>query len=145
MIARNTMRPVAAIFMLYFVIGFASVAAAADRASPADLIGGKTSERNIKPIFDQFDENGDKRVSRTEFRVWIVAAFELLDANKNNTLERAELPSVTSSEFDKADHNGDGKLSAFEFIDSDFMKFVRFDLNKDGFVTYEEVIASRRK
>ena len=38
----------------------------------------------------------------------------------------------------------DGRLSRFEFIDSDFMKFARFDLNNDSFVTYEEVIASRR-
>ena len=145
MIARNTIRPVIANFMLCFVIGFASGAAAENRASPADLIGGKTSERNIKPIFDQFDENGDKRVDRTEFRVWIVDAYDKLDANKDNTLSRAELPSIMSSEFDKADHNNDGRLSAFEFVDSDFMKFARFDLNKDGFVTYEEVVASRRK
>ncbi len=145
MIARNTMRPVTAIFMLYFVIGLASGATAADRASPADLIGGKTSERNIKRVFDQFDENGDKRVDRTEFRVWIVAAFELLDANKDNMLSRAELPSITSSEFDKADHDNDGRLSAFEFIDSDFMKFAKFDLNNDGYITYEEVIESRRE
>ncbi len=145
MIARNTIGPVIANFMLCFVIGFASGAAAADRASPADLIGGKTSERNIKPIFDHFDENGDKRVDRTEFRVWIVGAYEMLDANKDNALSRAELPSITSSEFDKADHNNDSRLSAFEFTDSEFMKFARFDLNKDGFITYEEVIASRRE
>ncbi len=144
MIARNTIGPVIANFMLCFVIGFASGAAAADRASPADLIGGNTSERNIKPIFDHFDENGDKRVDRTELRVWIVDAYDKLDANKDNALSRAELPSVTTFDFDKADHNNDGRLSGFEFIDSDFMKFARFDLNKDGFVTYEEVIASRR-
>ncbi len=144
MIARNTNRPLIVNFMLCFVIGFASGAAAADRASPADLIGAKTSERNIKPIFDHFDENGDKRVDRTELRVWIVDAFDKLDANKDNALSRAELPSVTTFDFDKADHNNDGRLSAFEFVDSDFMKFARFDLNKDGFVTYEEVIASRR-
>ncbi len=144
MIDRNTNRPLIVNFMLCFVIGFASGAAAADRASPADLIGGKTSERNIKPIFDQFDENGDKRVDRTELRVWIVDAFDKLDANKDNALSRAELPSVTAFDFDKADHNNDGRLSAFEFVDSDFMKFARFDLNKDSFVTYEEVIASRR-
>ena len=144
MIARNTIPPVIAIFMLYVVVGFASGAAAADRASPADLIGGKTLERNIKPMFDQFDENGDKRVDRTEFRVWIVGAYDTLDANRDNTLSRAELPSIMSSEFDKADSNNDGRLSAFEFIDSDFMKFERFDLNNDGFATYEEVIASRR-
>ncbi len=145
MIACNENRPLIVNFVLCFVIGLASGAAAADRASPADLIGGKSSERNIKPMFDHFDENGDKRVDRTELRVWIVSAFDKLDANKDNALSRAELPSIMSSEFDKADHNNDGRLSAFEFVDSDFMKFARFDLDKDGFVTYEEVIASRRK
>ena len=145
MIARNTIGPVITVLMLYVVIGFASGATAADRASPADLIDGRTPERNIKPIFDHFDENGDERVDRTEFRVWIVGAYEKLDANKDNALSRAELPAIISSEFAKADHNNDGRLSAFEFTDSDLMKFARYDLNKDGFLTYEEVIAARDK
>ncbi len=144
MIARDTIRPVITIFMLCSVIGFASGAAAADHRSAADLIGGKATERDLRPIFDLFDENGDQRVDRAEFRVWIVSAYEKLDTDKDNALSRAELPSIISSEFGKADHNNDGRLSGFEFIDSDFMKFVRFDLNNDGFVTYEEVIASRR-
>ncbi len=145
MIDRNPIRLVMTICTLCSVIGFAAGAAAADRGSAADIIGGKASARDLKPIFEQFDENRDQRVDRTEFRVWIVGAFEMLDANKDNALGRAELPSVMSSEFDKADNNNDGRLSAFEFTDSDFMKFDRFDLNKDGFVTYEEVIASRRE
>ncbi len=145
MIDRYIIRLATTICMLCSVIGFAAGAASADRASVADIIGGKTSSRDIKPIFEQFDENRDQRVDRTEFRVWIVSAYEKLDADKDNALSRAELPSIISSEFAKADHNNDGRLSAFEFIDSDFMKFARFDLNKDGFVTYEEVIASRRK
>ncbi len=144
MIDRYIIRLAITICMLCSVIGFAAGAAAADRASPADIIAGKTSSRDIKPIFEQFDENRDQRVDRTEFRIWIVGAYDMLDANKDNALSRAELPSVTAFDFDKADHNNDGRLSAFEFIDSDFMKFVRFDLNNDGFVTYEEVIASRR-
>ncbi len=144
MIARDTIRPVITIFMLCSVIGFASGAAAADHGSAADLIGGKASGRDLRPVFDLFDENGDQRVDRTEFRVWIVSAYEKLDANKDNALSRAELPSIVSSEFAKADHNNDSRLSAFEFTDSDFMKFARFDLNKDGFITYQEVIASRR-
>ena len=61
-----------------------------------------------------------------------------------NFIAASPIP-LTSPEFDKADHNNDGRLSAFEFIDSDIMKFGRFDQNKDGFITYEEVVASRRK
>ncbi len=79
MIARNTIRPVITICTLCSVIGFAAGAAAADRASAADIIGGKASSRDIKPIFEHFDENRDQRVDRTEFRVWIVGAFEMLD------------------------------------------------------------------
>ena len=145
MIDGKTIRLVTAICMLCSVTGFAAGVAAADRASAGDIIGADATLRNIKPIFDQFDENGDKRIDRTEFRVWIVVAFDKLDVNKDNALSPAELPSVTSFEFVKADHNNDGRLSAFEFVDSDFMKFDRFDLNKDGFITYEEVIESRRK
>jgi len=145
MIARDTIRLVTTIFMLCIVVGLASGAAAVDHGSAADLIGGKTSARDIRPIFDLFDENRDQRVDRIEFRIWIISAYEKLDANKDNGLSRAELPSVTSAEFDKADHNNDGRLSPFEFSDSNFMKFRRFDLNKDGFITYEEVVASRRK
>ncbi len=145
MIARDTIRPMMAIFMLCFVVGLASGAAAAERGSAADLIGGKTSARDLRPIFNVFDENGDQRVDRSEFRIWILHAYEKLDANKDNGLSRAELPSITSPEFDRADYNNDGWLSPFEFSDSDFMKFGRFDLNKDNFITYEEVVASRRK
>ena len=141
---RSTIRLTTLICMLCSIFGFAADATAADRTSAADIMGGKSSSRSQKPIFEQFDENGDQRVDRTEFRVWIVGAYDMLDANKDNTLSRAEVPSVTAFDFDKADHNNDGRLSGFEFIDSDFMKFARFDLNYDGFVTYEEVIASRR-
>ncbi len=137
MFARNTIRPVITIFMLCCVIGFAAGATAADRGSVADQIGKKGAARDINPIFDLFDENGDQRVDRAEFQVGIVSAFELLDVNFDNALSHAELPSIMSSEFDKADHNNDGRLSAFEFVDSEFMKFSRFDLNRDGFVTYE--------
>ena len=55
-------------------------------------------------------------------------AFEKLDANGDNGLDRDELPSVASFDFERADSNDDGRLSAFEFTDSSFMKFDRFDL-----------------
>ena len=137
MIPRNTIRPMMTIFMLCCVIGFASEAVSADRGSPADLIGGKTSARDRGPIFDLLDENGDQRVDRAEFRVGIVSVFDMLDRNSDNALSNAELPSIMSFEFNKADHNNNGRLSVFEFIDSEFMKFTTFDQNNDGFVTYE--------
>ncbi len=108
--------------------GLASGAAAAEGATAADLLHGKAPLRDVRPIFDQFDENKDGRVDRIEFRVWIVAAFEKLDANGDNGLDRDELPSVASFDFERADSNDDGRLSAFEFTDSSFMKFDRFDL-----------------
>ncbi len=124
--------------------GLASGAAAAEGATAADLVHGKAPLRDVRPVFDQFDENKDQRVDRIEFRVWIVAAFEKLDANGDNGLDRDELPSVASFDFERADSNDDGRLSAFEFTDSSFMKFDRFDLNKDGFITFEEVAKARR-
>jgi Ca2+-binding EF-hand superfamily protein len=145
MIDRSTIRLATAICMLCSAFGFAAEATAADRATAADIVGGNASSRDIRPIFEQFDENRDQRIDRTEFRVWIVGAYEMLDSNRDERLTRAEVPSVGSSDFNKADQNNDGGLSAFEFVDSDLMKFARFDLNRDGFITYEEVIASRRK
>ena len=127
------------------VLGLVSDGAAADGATAADLVRSSAPARDIRPVFDQFDENGDGRIDRIEFRVWIVGAFDMLDSNKDEFLDRAEVPSVGTSDFNKADQDNDGRLSAFEFIDSDLMKFTRFDLNRDGFITYEEVIASRRK
>ncbi len=124
--------------------GLALGAPAAEAATAADLLHGKAPIRDVRPIFDQFDENKDGRIDRTEFRVWIVAVFEKLDANGDNGLDRDELPSVASLDFENADNNGDGRLSAFEFTDSSFMKFDRFDLNKDGFITFEEVTKARR-
>ncbi len=137
MFTRNSIRPVITIFMLCCFIGFAAKSTAADRGSAADQIGKKGAERVIDPVFDLLDENGDLRVDRAEFRVWIVSTYELYDVNKDNALSRSELPTIARSKFDKADHNNDDRLSAFEFSDSDFMKFSRFDLNRDGFVTYE--------
>ncbi len=108
--------------------GLASGAAAAEGATAADLLHGKAPLRDVRPIFDRFDENKDGRIDRTEFRVGIVAVFEKLDANGDNGLDRDELPSVSSVDFERADSNDDGRLSAFEFTDSSFMKFDRFDL-----------------
>ena len=126
-------------------VGLASNASAADGANAADLVHGKAAPKEVRSVFDQFDENGDKRVDRIEFRVWIVAAFEKLDTNGTNVLDPEELPTVSSFDFEQADNNGDGKLSAFEFTDSAFMKFDRFDLNKDGYITFEEVLELRRR
>ncbi len=137
MFTRNSVRPVITIFMLCCFIGVAAESTAADRRSVYDRIDKKGAAQAIDPIFDLLDENGDLRVDRAEFRVWIVGAFEMYDVNKDNALSRSELPTVSRSQFDKADHSNDDRLSAFEFSDSDFMKFSRFDLNRDGFVTYE--------
>jgi Ca2+-binding EF-hand superfamily protein len=124
-------------------VGGLASSAAADGATAADLIHGTAAPRDVRPIFDQFDENKDGRVDRIEFRVWIVAAYEKLDVNNDNGLAPEELPSVTPIDFENADRNDDGRLSAFEFTDSAFMKFGRFDLNNDGFITFDEVTKSR--
>ena len=126
------------------LVAFGCVGGLASGATAADLLHGKAPLRDVRPIFDQFDENNDGRIDRTEFRVGIVAVFETLDANGDNGLDRDELPSVASLDFDSADRHADGRLSAFEFTDSSFMKFDRFDLNKDGFITFEEVLKARR-
>ncbi len=110
------------------LVAFGCVGGLASGATAADLLHGKAPLRDVRPVFDQFDENKDQRVDRIEFRVWIVAAFEKLDANGDNGLDRDELPSVASFDFERADSNDDGRLSAFEFTDSSFMKFDRFDL-----------------
>ena len=137
MFTRNSIWPVITIFMLCCFIGVAAESTAADRRSVYDRIDKKGAARVIDPIFDLLDENGDLRVDRAEFRVWIVGAFEMYDVNKDNALSRSELPTVSRSQFDKADHSDNDRLSVFEFSDSDFMKFSSFDLNRDGFVTYE--------
>ncbi len=110
------------------LVAFGCVGGLASGAAAADQLHGKAPLRDIRPIFDQFDENKDGRIDRTEFRVGIVAVFEKLDANGDNGLDRDELPSVASLDFKRADSNDDGRLSAFEFTDSSFMKFDRFDL-----------------
>ena len=142
---RDMIRPMTMLIVLGCGAGIATNATAADGATAADLIHGSAEPRDVRPVFDLFDENGDQRIDRIEFRVWIVAAFEKLDANGDNVLDRSELPSVASIDFERADGNGDGKLSAFEFTDSALMKFDRFDLNKDRYITFDEVIEVRRR
>ncbi len=86
--SRDTIRPVMTFFMLCCAVSYASGTAAADRKSTADLIGNKTPTQDINPVFDRIDENKDQRIDRIEFRVWIVSAFDTLDANKDNGLGR---------------------------------------------------------
>ena len=138
-------RPMITIITLACISGLASGAVAAEPATAADLVQGKKQARDIRPIFDLFDENKDQRVDQIEFRVWIVVAFEKLDNNNDNYLSPSELPSIGNYDFSNADSNGDGRLSAFEFIDSSFMKFARFDTNIDGYITFEEILERRRK
>ncbi len=138
-------RSMITIITLVCISGLASGAVAAEPISAADLIQGKKPARDIRPVFDLFDENRDQRVDQIEFRVWIVAAFEKLDKNNDNHLSPSELPSIGSYDFSNADSNGDGRLSAFEFTDSRIMKFARFDTNNDGYITFEEALERRRQ
>ncbi len=138
-------RSMITIITLVCISGLASGAVAAEPISAADLIQGKKPARDIRPVFDLFDENRDQRVDQIEFRVWIVAAYEKLDTNNDNGLSPSEIRSIGPNEFSYADSNGDGRLSAFEFTDSRVMKFARFDTNNDGYITFEEVLERRRQ
>ncbi len=88
--------------------------------------------------FQELDEDGDQRISATEFKVNKTRIFFMSRAGKDQPGLRFEETLVTRAEFDAADANKDGSLSSLEWITAPFTDFARIDTNSDQAVTMEE-------
>ena len=103
------------------------------------------SPRSPAEIIALFDENGDKKVDRMEWRLKSIRVFYKLDKNKDGFLRKEDLPSITAEEFAAADKDKDGKLSTFEYSQADFLQFKNLDANKDGYITADEIEAFQKR
>lgn len=105
-------------------------------------------------MLQQFDTNGDGKISKEEFDAGYAKMFVSIDTNKDGVIspeELAQFPQVmqvlrTQQAFAAMDKNNDGIISKEEFIqfsqaraaERSQQKFARIDTNNDGNISREE-------
>lgn len=98
-----------------------------------------------RDIFTSADLNRDDYVSFVEYELLIV--FEAVgrhDQNQNDRMEVSELRAVLAKLFELLDGDRDGSLDRTEAAYMQPPRFERFDRNRDGKLTQEELIAGYR-
>lgn len=79
------------------------------------------------------DANGDGAITRAEMQAYAERTFAQLDVNRNGRLEPAETVNLlTTEQFRTLDRNGNGSLSRQEFIDQFMADFASADRDGDG-------------
>lgn len=111
-----------------------------------------------------WDDDGDGKVSRTEYETVRVARFATTDSDRNASLtideylneyavrldrdiadERNASMKQTDTRFKALDKNGDKFVSRAEYNGSGDRAFVHLDRNKDGRVTQEDADPAEKK
>ncbi|MBP2311297.1 EF-hand domain-containing protein [Azospirillum soli] len=112
------------------------VAPALTGALAADL----SAERNrTAKIFELLDEDGNGRISMTEFKNNQMLVFYVLDRNKDLALTRNE--TALSAEVFARVAGPDGKISTFEFLNAVDSAFNAADTNHDEALDQQEFFA----
>ena len=109
-----------------------------------------------KGFIQDFDKNGDGKVSKKEF-TGPEKAFMKFDKNNDGFITKDEVPKGRKEEgkppkdkkprkgfIQDFDKNGDGKVSKKEFTGPEKV-FMKFDKNNDGFITKDEAPKGRKK
>lgn len=101
--------------------------------------------------FDQLDDNGDRTLTRVEFRDRndeTLDAFSTLDKNRNGVLSKKE-SQLSDGPFNQLDANRDGNLTRNEYYDkqptapASTNNFNSLDRNKDGILSPFEWYGSK--
>ncbi len=118
------------------------------------ICGNNANANNVPPFFNEMDANKDGKISKAEAKDRIAENFDTLDKNKDGFLTVEEINADPNRQqrqggapagggFAEMDTNKDGKVSKAEAKDRILENFDTYDKNKDGFITQEEMAASR--
>jgi hypothetical protein len=114
---------------------------AASSAAPTGAAPGR-AEAAFSYTLDGLDKNGDRRVSRAEFRAALERKFKEIDKDGSGRIEiRVECIEHLRAHCETADKGGDGHVDLAEFVAHGEAEFDRADVNKDGFLAPEEISA----
>jgi Ca2+-binding EF-hand superfamily protein len=105
-------------------------------------------------MLQQFDSDGDGKVSQEEFRAGHDQRFSTLDADGNGQISREEFatrapqppapkPPRAERMFSRMDANADGTVSRDEFDAWSTQGFARHDANGDGVISADEFARGR--
>jgi hypothetical protein len=120
-------------------------------------------EKRINRMIKRADLNGDGKISRSEMSRGISVTFVALDANRDGSLNSAEIANAKKAlkahrkqarasgearphyvkfpakrinkRFDRIDANGDGRISEAELTTVSGKMFQRRDKNRDGYIS----------
>ncbi len=121
---------------------------------------GHQGKDGMMPMFQQFDENKDGKLSREEVRKGTEQMFGEIDTDKDGQISQEEMRAHHKAMHEKmqskmqerwktADKDGDGALSRAE-VDAAKMPrlsrdFDQLDTNKDGKLSADEMRAAMKK
>ena len=101
-------------------------------------------ERGVAQRLRQMDSNGDRKISRDEWK-GTTKAFDLLDADKDGSIAAEEFKDARGKVRDRVrnnlrdmDKDNDSRISRREWQGRAEM-FDRLDTDRDGFVTKQEI------
>lgn len=101
-------------------------------------------------LFKNLDTNNDGKVTLSEFMAWREAQFNLLDEDKNGSLNRLEVSAgkikfarLLRKNFNLIDTNQDQILSRAEFREATRRRFLIMDANRDGYLTQNELVEGK--
>jgi EF hand len=97
-------------------------------------------------VFASADVDRDDFITRAEFGLWRLGAFNQTDANNDRILTRAEIGPTRrqrpgSPSWTSFDANHDGLITRAEVLAAPTPMFERLDRNRDGRLSREEAAA----
>lgn len=145
-------RPLLAASLLLATLALLGARCATDSGGRANgrFPGGRMARRDRpspQEVWQQYDLNGDGRITRGEFMAVRATCFARYDANGDGLLTRAEvkrrlparLAERIDAEFSRLDLDGDGQISREEFDRENDHLFQQLDTNGDGVLAGTEL------
>ncbi len=131
---------------LFFGLGLAATAAAQGPGG-GGMGGGPGAGPGGGPggfMLQQFDSNGDGKVTEDEFRAGHDQMFNAMDTNHDGVVDAGEMAAYANAQrasrkLSRMDANGDGKVTREEFDQYGDARFAQADANHDKALTADEL------